>query len=183
MSPGVNPTRAAYEAGFVDSHISSADRRATVGPGAVGHAKGTLSAMQNATEIRYYGVSVLTWHHADPRRHQGLLRLKSNMGSDGQLRRPESMRSFYTSATAPQGSLDLKAKKKRRKVPWKTRTEHVETVSEVDTAFTDTEVESPPGRLGIKVASAPPKRRRLQSCSRQTMAHLSPNRAMSSGFR
>lgn len=124
-------------------------------------------AVRESTEIRYYGVTVLTWYHADEKRHDVLKRLLNRMGHDGQLARPASMRSVRSSdlplSLLGQSSVE-KPKRRRLKVPWaasRTPSEsgQFDTVSEADTHFTDLEpdMQGPLARLGIKVRKAPPK--------------------------
>lgn len=168
LPPGVNATQAAYQAGFIDSQVGLDPR------GYHGSAKPEPNFKQAAeakgardpTDIRYYGVTVLTWYHADEKRHEVLERIHNKLGPESELARPASMRSVRSSDI----SLSLlaasadKPKRRRLKMPWgtsRTPSENgqIDTPSEVDTHFTDYEPDkrSPLARLGIRVTKNPPK--------------------------
>ena len=96
LPPGVDATQAAFQSGFMDSQVGldprgyhgSAKPEPNFKQGA--EAKGA----RDAADIRYYGVTVLTWYHADEKRHEALERIHNKLGPESDLARPASMRSM-----------------------------------------------------------------------------------------
>lgn len=123
----------------------------------------TARAIRESSEIQYYGVTVLTWYHADEKRHEALKRIQAS-AADDRSQRAASMRSYRSDQAYGLLGKDTyeKPKPRRLKLPWNTRgpadpTPH-ETPSEAD-VLTDRELDSmsPLIRLGIKIRKGPPK--------------------------
>lgn len=168
LPPGAKATDVAYQAGFIDSQVGL-DARGYHGSARPEqqYKAGKAQDNKDSTEIRYYGVTVLTWYHADEKRHEVLKALLKKHGPEGPLARPASMRSVKSAdlplALLVQGSMD-KPKRRRLKMPWASSRAPSEagqgdTLSEPETHFTEHEPDrhGPLYKLGIRTRKAPPK--------------------------
>jgi hypothetical protein len=123
----------------------------------------TARAIRESSEITYYGVTVLTWYHADEKRHEALKRIQASAMADDRSQRGASMRSYRSDQAYGLLGQDTyeKPKPRRLKLPWSTRASTDPTPqspSEAD-VLTDRELDSmsPLIRLGIKIRKGPPK--------------------------
>jgi hypothetical protein len=120
-------------------------------------------AVRESSEIQYYGVTILTWYHADEKRHEALKQIRANVSDDRSMK-AQSMRSqrSYDQGVGLLGKdVYEKPKYRRLKLPWvttKTDITGLESPSEAD-LLTDRELDSmsPLVRLGIKIRKGPPK--------------------------
>jgi hypothetical protein len=161
LPEGTSPAQAAFNAGYLDSQVQLGTRgyHGSAKPQDTLDSPAAARAIRESSEIQYYGVTVLTWQHADEKRHEALKKMRSNvMGVNAAAR--ASARSLHSLGLFTQDTFD-KPKKRRLKMPWSVGTPsesgRFDTASEADTQSQLENDSSPLVRLGIKIRSAPPK--------------------------
>lgn len=158
---GTSPAQAAYNNGFLDSsvHLGARGYHGSAKPQDTLDSPAAARAIRESAEIQYYGVTILTWHHADEKRHEALQKLRTNPAGMNAAARA-SLRSVQSIGPFAQDTFD-KPKKRRLKMPWSGRTPHesaqVDTTSDADTLSPIDPEAAALVRLGIKTRSAPPK--------------------------
>jgi nicotinamide N-methyltransferase len=164
---GATAAQVAFNAGYMSSqlHLDTRGYHGSAKPEDTMNSSATARAIRESSEIQYYGVTVLTWYHADEKRHEALKRIRNEAIADDRSTRAASMRSYRTADQAYGLMADTyeKPKHRRLKMPWITRDEstepaHFDTPSDAD-GLTDRELDSmsPLIRLGIKIRKGPPK--------------------------
>jgi len=167
IPPGTTPAQVAFNSGYMDSqlHLNARGFHGSARPDDLLNSTASTRAIRESAEIQYYGVTVLTWYHADEKRHDALMRIRNETIADDQSTRGVSMRSYRTADQAYGLLADTyeKPKNRRLKMPWITRDEpaepsYLDTPSDAN-GLTDRELDSmsPLVRLGIKIRRGPPK--------------------------